>query len=111
MVTMIRDALAWLRDPAVPAVSKWIGLFAIIYVASPVDLIPDWVPLVGWLDDLGVIALAAAHYGRKIRGHRIARAALERDSHRTAIRQDAMSTDTPIVEVPSAKLTQSASKR
>ena len=111
MVTMIRDALAWLRDPSVSAVSKWIGLFALVYVASPVDLVPDWVPLVGWLDDLGVIALAAAHYGRKIRGHRIGQTTPKRDSHRKAIRQDAMSTATPIVEVPSAKLTQSASKR
>jgi uncharacterized membrane protein YkvA (DUF1232 family) len=26
---------------------------------SPLDLVPDWIPLVGWLDDIGVLAWAA----------------------------------------------------
>jgi Protein of unknown function (DUF1232) len=43
--------------------SKWkrvaIGLLALLYVLSPLDLIPDWIPIVGWLDDLGVLAWAA----------------------------------------------------
>jgi uncharacterized membrane protein YkvA (DUF1232 family) len=43
--------------------SKWkraaIGLLAILYVLSPLDLVPDVIPIVGWLDDLGVLAWAA----------------------------------------------------
>ncbi len=43
--------------------SKWkravIGILAVLYVLSPLDLIPDVVPIVGWLDDLGVLAWAA----------------------------------------------------
>ena len=43
--------------------AKWkrviIALLALLYVISPLDLIPDWVPVIGWLDDLGVLAWAA----------------------------------------------------
>ena len=43
--------------------AKWkrviIALLAMIYVISPLDLIPDFIPVVGWLDDLGVLVWAA----------------------------------------------------
>ena len=43
--------------------AKWkrviIALLAMIYVISPLDLIPDFVPVIGWLDDLGVLVWAA----------------------------------------------------
>lgn len=43
--------------------AKWkraiIALLAFLYIISPLDLIPDVVPVIGWLDDLGVLAWAA----------------------------------------------------
>ena len=43
--------------------AKWkqiiIVLLAFIYVVSPLDLIPDFIPVIGWLDDLGVLAWVA----------------------------------------------------
>jgi len=43
--------------------AKWkrilIAVLAFLYVISPLDIIPDVVPVVGWLDDLGVLAWAA----------------------------------------------------
>jgi uncharacterized membrane protein YkvA (DUF1232 family) len=36
-----------------------IGVLALLYVLSPLDLLPDWIPFVGWLDDIGVLAWAA----------------------------------------------------
>ena len=43
--------------------AKWkrviIALLAMIYVISPLDLIPDFIPVIGWLDDLGVLVWAA----------------------------------------------------
>jgi uncharacterized membrane protein YkvA (DUF1232 family) len=45
-----------LRNPAAPAVSKLVVLLAGIYIISPVDLIPDVIPILGWLDD-GIITM------------------------------------------------------
>jgi len=38
--------------------SKLLGLFALVYLVFPFDLLPDVVPVVGWIDDLGLSALA-----------------------------------------------------
>ena len=32
-------------------------LAAIIYVLSPIDFVPDVIPILGWLDDVGVLGL------------------------------------------------------
>ena len=37
---------------------------AVLYVISPVDLIPDVLPVIGWLDDVGVLGLALAFVTR-----------------------------------------------
>ena len=63
-----RDAVAYFRSSSVPFVHKLLALFAIAYVASPVDLVPDTIPVLGWLDDVGVVALIAAFYVRQING-------------------------------------------
>ena len=40
----------------------WIGaLIAFIYVLIPVDLSPDAVPVLGWIDDIIAILLAVAN--------------------------------------------------
>jgi uncharacterized membrane protein YkvA (DUF1232 family) len=53
-----------LKDPAVSRRVKLravIGLVLIFaYVISPLDLIPDFIPLAGWLDDLIVVPLGLA---------------------------------------------------
>lgn len=47
-----------LRDPQVPWHAKATGIAAIIYLISPIDLIPDVMPIIGWLDDLAMLPLA-----------------------------------------------------
>jgi uncharacterized membrane protein YkvA (DUF1232 family) len=42
-----------------------IALLAILYILSPLDLIPDIFPIIGWLDDLGVLAWAARYVLKK----------------------------------------------
>ena len=34
---------------------------ALLYILSPVDLLPDVIPVIGWLDDIGVGALFLAY--------------------------------------------------
>ena len=58
----IRLVWALLRDGRVPAQQKLILVGIGAYVVLPIDLIPDFVPVLGQLDDLAVarlIALAA----------------------------------------------------
>jgi uncharacterized membrane protein YkvA (DUF1232 family) len=55
-----RDALAlWLaaRDPRVPLHAKAVAGAVAAYALSPVDLIPDFIPVLGYLDDLIVVPL------------------------------------------------------
>jgi uncharacterized membrane protein YkvA (DUF1232 family) len=46
-----------LKDARVPAAEKALFLAAIVYVISPLDLIPDVFPFIGQIDDLYVVAL------------------------------------------------------
>jgi uncharacterized membrane protein YkvA (DUF1232 family) len=47
-----------LTDPRVPRRSKVVLGFAAAYVASPIDLIPEFIPVLGWADDLLLLAYA-----------------------------------------------------
>jgi uncharacterized membrane protein YkvA (DUF1232 family) len=54
----IRLSWALLLDNRVPLKLKVIPLTAIAYVLSPIDLVPDVIPVLGQLDDLGVLMAA-----------------------------------------------------
>ncbi|MGH8871822.1 MAG: YkvA family protein [Acidimicrobiia bacterium] len=47
-----------LRDPRVPRRSKVALGLAAAYVASPIDLIPEFIPVVGWADDVILLLFA-----------------------------------------------------
>ena len=40
------------RDPATPGLVKALCWFVVAYALSPIDLIPDFIPVLGYLDDL-----------------------------------------------------------
>jgi uncharacterized membrane protein YkvA (DUF1232 family) len=50
-----------MRDPRVPARSKALAGAALAYVASPIDLVPDLVPVLGRSDDVFVAIFAVHH--------------------------------------------------
>lgn len=45
------------RDPRVPWYAKVIAVCVIAYALSPIDLIPDPIPVLGYLDDLLLLPL------------------------------------------------------
>jgi uncharacterized membrane protein YkvA (DUF1232 family) len=58
--TIRRDVMAvWFaaRDPRVPWYAKATALGVAAYALSPIDLIPDFIPILGYLDDLIIVPL------------------------------------------------------
>lgn len=43
------------RHPKTPLYAKLLGLFIVAYALSPIDLIPDFIPVLGYVDDLALI--------------------------------------------------------
>ena len=62
-VTLVRRLR---RDPRVPRSAKLAVLIAGIWVASPIDLIPEFLPVIGPLDDIVVVALALRFAARRV---------------------------------------------
>jgi uncharacterized membrane protein YkvA (DUF1232 family) len=78
------------RDPRVPWYAKALALCVAGYALSPIDLIPDFVPVVGYLDDviivpLGILAVVKLIPPEIMAEHRsLAAAAQDRPESRTA---------------------------
>lgn len=49
-----------LRDPHTPAWARATVIGALGYFIAPIDVVPDFVPVAGFTDDLGVLAMALA---------------------------------------------------
>jgi uncharacterized membrane protein YkvA (DUF1232 family) len=47
-----------LRHPAAPGWLKVGTALIVLYVLSPIDLIPDFIPVLGWVDDLVIVPFA-----------------------------------------------------
>ena len=45
------------RDPRVPWYAKAVAGCVVAYALSPIDLIPDFIPVLGYLDDLIIVPL------------------------------------------------------
>ena len=48
------------RDPRVPLYAKLLAGAIVVYAVSPIDLIPDFIPVLGMLDDLVIVPLGIA---------------------------------------------------
>ena len=54
------------KDPRVPVRAKVAVVVAALWVLSPIDLIPEFLPVIGPLDDVIVVALALRYAARRI---------------------------------------------
>lgn len=59
----------YFKDSAVPGWRKLVVVGAVAYVLLPIDLVPDLVPVLGWLDDIGALSAALAFFARDVQSH------------------------------------------
>jgi uncharacterized membrane protein YkvA (DUF1232 family) len=45
------------RDPRTPLLAKVVAVAVVAYALSPIDLIPDFIPVLGYLDDVILVPL------------------------------------------------------
>lgn len=64
LFTRLWDMLVHTKDvflsPASPLPVKIALALGLLYILSPYDLIPDWIPVIGVMDDLALTALLIA---------------------------------------------------
>lgn len=79
-----RLQLSWkaFRDPRTPLPAKVIAVLGILYAVSPLDFIPDVLPVIGWTDDLAIIVAAI---GLFLRIARQVFSALDEEEHRSRV--------------------------
>lgn len=68
-ISFAKDIFAlvkYMRDPLVSWHRKTIVVAALIYFISPIDAVPDIAPLIGYLDDLGVITAVLKFLGHEL---------------------------------------------
>ena len=53
-VGKVKSLITSLFDKEVKGRRKWIILGIILYIVSPIDLVPDFIPAIGYLDDIMV---------------------------------------------------------
>jgi uncharacterized membrane protein YkvA (DUF1232 family) len=54
------------RDPRVPVCAKLLAAVLVAYAFSPIDLIPDFIPVLGYLDELVLLPLGVLLVRRMI---------------------------------------------
>jgi uncharacterized membrane protein YkvA (DUF1232 family) len=53
-------------DPRTPRKARWWLIGLAIYIASPIDIIPDFLPVIGYLDEVLLVPIILIHIRRMI---------------------------------------------
>jgi uncharacterized membrane protein YkvA (DUF1232 family) len=61
VLRLVRDLL---RDPIVPRPIRWLLVGLLAWLVSPIDLIPEFIPVLGPLDDV-IVAIIVLRYVRR----------------------------------------------
>lgn len=64
-----KKLLGYFKDPSVSAWRKLAGVGALAYLVMPIDMVPDFLPVLGWLDDVGVLSATAMFVVREVKAH------------------------------------------
>jgi uncharacterized membrane protein YkvA (DUF1232 family) len=66
-----RTVWRFMKDSSTAKGPKIALVVALLYVALPVDAVPDLMPIIGWLDDLGAVGIALAWLERTLRAQEL----------------------------------------
>lgn len=69
------------RHPQTPLLPKWVAVFVVAYALSPIDLIPDFIPVLGYLDDVILLPLGILLVIRLMPGEILATCRLQAAEH------------------------------
>ena len=61
-----RQLWDYLHSGRVTGFEKFLLGAALLYLVTPSDLIPDWLPVAGWMDDLGMAGLVLAFIAQRL---------------------------------------------
>lgn len=65
-MSFFKNLIGFLRqvsqDERIPSRDKKVLLALIALIISPIDIIPDWIPIIGLLDDLVILALVLDYF-------------------------------------------------
>jgi uncharacterized membrane protein YkvA (DUF1232 family) len=64
LLDQVRLALRLIREPAVPTMIKAVPVLGGAYLIWPIDILPDLLPVLGQLDDIGVVVASLALFLR-----------------------------------------------
>jgi len=83
---------ALFSDPRVPFWARIVAMALVVYLASPIDLIPDFIPVLGFLDDLLIVFLGAGLLLRavpqEVLEEHVARYEARREQHKATAHRD-----------------------
>ena len=60
----------FVKDPNAPWGGKSLAIGALIYMISPIDAVPDFTPILGLLDDVGIITAAVTKLASELKKYR-----------------------------------------
>jgi uncharacterized membrane protein YkvA (DUF1232 family) len=63
---LIRLTRSLISDGDIPLDVRLVAATAVVWVISPIDLVPEFLPLIGWLDEIVVIILALRYVRRRL---------------------------------------------
>ncbi len=61
-----KELYTFFKSPDISAQEKVMVSGALLYIVTPLDLMPDGIPLIGWLDDMGVASFALQYVHDKL---------------------------------------------
>ena len=63
----VKSLLGVIESPGLSSFEKLAAYGALFYLITPIDLVPDYIPTIGLIDDFGVLGVAAEYYFRMMK--------------------------------------------